>query len=65
MELFGLFIPLHFIILGAFSVFFVFGCWTLSSDGHERRDPKKNWYPDADPVKAETIRNHIPGGLDR
>ena len=68
MEIFGFSIHIGYVVLGimaAFAVFFVFGCWVLSKEGNERRDPKTHWQPDVDQTKAEAVRNYIPLGRDR
>ena len=61
MEIFGFFVPIIYIMAFVFALIVV-GFWRLSNSEHEGLDPKKHWHPDADKMKAETIRNHTPGG---
>ncbi len=64
MELLGLDVPIYFLLI-PLGIFFGWCFWKLANEDLQRPDPNKEWSPEVDKAKAETLRNHGPGGMDR
>jgi|GEM_PF-4878900 len=64
MTLFGFEVP-YLVLIVPVALFFGWCFWKLANEGLERPNPNKEWSPDADPRKGETLRNHGPGGMNR
>jgi len=65
MEIAGIYIG-FWTTMGLFCVILATGFWLVErSQDKLARNRHKTWSPDVDQQKAETVRNHSPGGMNR